>query len=309
MNAGDFITSLATMAGIPTDNEDFVKVMANKELATADFPDGLASGMLGKLLTQEAAKNNSDIAKHFKAEALNAVDGKLLDYVSKYELGDEFSNTLKNTQGSYNKMDMFTEALNKKFTDQLEVAKTNTDDPKIKEKLQEHINTINGLNTKLSEFQDSHVEKSKLTELTEGYEELIMQEKIGNLLGNYDYALPTSKDVNIKTAFSLLENAFTEKGVKVVNDEGILKLRTSDDMEYFDKESKKVSLTEFVDSMMADHKLLKVSDPTKPATIQSNGVTPVPITIGSDAPKGLAEAVQAAEALTHQFDEVDNLNN
>ncbi len=300
MNAGDFITSLAKLAGIAEDNENFVKVMANKELATADFPDELASGLLGKLLTQEAAKNNSDIAKHFKAEALNAVDGKLLDYITKYELGDDFSNTLKNTQGSYNKMDMFTEALNKKFTDQLETAKNNTDDPKLKEKLEEHIRTINGLNGDLEKFKETHVERSELTELTEGYEELIMQEKLNNLLGNYEYALPTSKEVNIRTALSLLENSFTDKGVKVINEEGNLKLRTSDDMEYFNKESKKVSLADFVDTMMADHKLLKVSD-AKPPPAGTNG-TPTPVVIPENAPEGLASAVNEAEALENQFD-------
>lgn len=302
MNTGDFLTSLAKLASIPEDDENFVKIMANKDLATADFPDELASGILGKLLTQEAAKNNSDIAKHFKAEALNAVDGKLLDYVSKYELGDDFLTTLKGTQGSYNKMDMFTEALNKRFTEQLEAAKTNTDDPKIKEKLEEHIRTINGLNGDLEKFKDTHVEKSKLTDLTEGYEELIMQEKINNLLGNYDYALPTSKEVNIKTAFSLLENAFTAKGVKVVNDDGILKLQTSDNMEYFDKESKKVSLTDFVDTMMADHKLLKVSDTAKTAIPGTPGAPASAITVPEGSPKGLADAAAAAKQLEGQFD-------
>ena len=304
MNTGDFITSLATLAGIPTENENFVKVMANKELATADFPDELASGMLGKLLTFEAAKNNSEIAKHFKAEALNAVDGKLLDYVSKYELGDDFSATLKNTQGSYNKMDKFTDALNKRFSEQLEAAKNITDDPKMKDKIQEHIEMINKLNGELSAIKESHVERSKLDDLKDGYEGMILNEKLNNKLSSYDYALPTSKEVNIKTALSLLENSFTDKSVKVVNDEGTLKLRTSDDMDYF-LESKKISLTDFIDTMMADHKLLKVSDATKPTT---NGTSP-PIAVGSDAPEGLAQAVQEAEALTHQFDVDNQINN
>ena len=51
MNTGDLFISLAKQAGIDTEkNEDFLKIMANKELATAEFPDALASDIQKNLL-------------------------------------------------------------------------------------------------------------------------------------------------------------------------------------------------------------------------------------------------------------------
>lgn len=266
MNTGDIFISLAKSVGIDVDkDEDFLKVMANKELATADFPDALASKIQSNLLTLDSAKNNSDLKSHFKAQALNAVDQKLEEFAAKYELGDDFINKLKEKQGTYENMGLTFEKLNEIHISKLQEASTSTDDPKLKKTIEEHIATINGLKGDLSTFQESHVAKTELTELRDGYEEMILDKDIRNLLGNYSYANDAiDKNVNVITAKTLFDQALGTKGVKLVNVEGEITLQTSDGMDYF-VENNKIDTKTFMDTVMADNKLLKSTE-TPPAT-------------------------------------------
>ncbi len=282
MNTGDLFISLAKSAGIDVEkNEDFLKVMANKELATADFPDALAGEIQSKLLTLEAAKNNSDLKSHFKAQALNAVDGKLEEFAAKYGLGDDFINKLKEKQGTYENMGLTFEKLNEVHVAKLEEAMTKTDDPKLKEKLQENIETINGLQGDLSKFKETHAPITEMNEMRDGYEEMILSMGIKSFLSNYDYAnKDIDKSVNIITAQTLVDQALTSKGVKFVTKDGNINLQTNDGMDFFNTENQKIDTQSFLDGVMAEHKLLKTAEP--PATPPGTP-TPTPPVVANGA--------------------------
>ena len=290
MNNGDFITSLAKTTGVPEDNEHFVAIMANKELATAEFPDELASLFQSKLLTFESAKNNSELNKHFKAESLNAVDGKLNELAEKYELGEELINTMKGTQGTYNRMDFFGENLVKSFEKKIEEAKNTTDDPKAKERLEELQTQVNTLNGDMATFKDTHMLISEFDDMRDGYEEMILEGGLKSMLGNYTYAnKEVDKTVNVTMASTLLSQALTEKGVKVVNKEGILTLEKTDGTEYFE-DNQKVELKGFVESTLAHYKLLQTTEPATPPA--PNGLSTEPVKVADNAPKGLEEGLR-----------------
>lgn len=290
MNNGDFLSSIAKMAGVADDNEHLVALMANKDLATADFPDDLASSIQSKILTLDSAKSNSDLHKHFKAEFFNTVDGKLNELAEKHGLGEELINTMKGTSGTFNRMDFFGENLSSMLNAKIEEAKNATDDPKAKERLEELQGQVNTANGDLAKFKETHVLKSELDEMRDGYEVMILDGSLKNMLSTYTFVDP----INPAMAKTLFDQSLTEKGLHVVNKEGNLVLEKTDGTEYYNETNQKVELKGFMDATLAHHKLLKTTETPPPPASGFSGSSE--IKVADDAPKGLAEGLAEMKA-------------
>ncbi|KKN67199.1 hypothetical protein LCGC14_0463720 [marine sediment metagenome] len=281
MLAGEFINSLAKMAGVPEDNEHLVKLLAVKEVATAEVADDFSTAILSKLMTMDAALNNPEIVNKLKAESLNAVDDKLGALAKDiFNADDTFIETLKTTKGTYNRMDLFAKHVSEAHAaaiKTLEESKGTTDDKGAKAELQK---TIDDLNGELSGLRESTVSSTDHQAKVDSYENKILDLHKNSLFSNYDYALDVSKDVNILTASSLFNSELTKLGVEVVNDNGNLVLKTKlengDYTKYF-KDNKEVTPKDLADAVLAEHKLLKVSDtPLTPPTPGTPAVPPAP---------------------------------
>ena len=298
MLLGEFVNSLAKMAGVPEDNEHLVKLLAVKEVATAEVADELSTAIQSKLMTKDSAINNKEIVDAIWAKALNAVDGKL-EEISKgvFDFDDAFIETMKSTKGTYARMDFFAKNIqqtHKAAITILEEAKGSTDDTG-KAELQTKIDELNG---ELAGIKDTTVSLSDHNEMVKSNELKMLDLHKKNLFSNYNYALDVSKEVNVLTASSLFDNELNKLGVTIVNDNGNLVLKTKldngDFTKYF-KDNKEVSPKDLADGLFAEHKLLKVNGDTTPAG------TPLvtPIVTGTPAPNNGADLSAVAIANAH----------
>lgn len=302
MLLGEFVNSLAKMAGVPEDNEHLVKLLAVKEVATAEIAGDLSTAIQSSLMTKDSAINNKEIVDTIWAKALNAVDGKL-EEISKgvFDFDDTFIDTMKSGKGTYARMDLFANKI--KETHQaaikiLEDAKGGTDDTG-KAELQTKIDELNG---ELATIKDTTVSLNEHNEMVKNSESKMLDLHKKNLFSNYNYALDVSKDVNVLTASSLFDSELNRLGVTIVNDNGNLVLKTKldngDYTKYF-KDNKEITPKDLADEILAQHKLLKVNGvPPAPPTPP---IPPVPPAPGSgadaDAIRIATEHVQSLQTL------------
>lgn len=302
MLLGEFVNSLAKMAGVDEKDENLVKLLAVKEVATAEVADELSSAIQSKLMTLEAALNNPEIVNKLKAESLNAVDDKLVSLAKdKFEMDDTFIETLKGTKGTYNRMDLFVNSIqeaHKTAIKVLEDAKEGTGDTG-KAELQKKIEELNG---ELVTIKEGTVPLNDHNEMVKNNELKMLDLHKKNLFSNYNYALDVSKEVNVLTASSLFDNELNKLGVTIVNENGNLVLKTKLEdgnyTKYFNKENKEITPKELADGLFAEHKLLKVNGNVTPPVPVGTPV-PIPIVTGMPAPNNGADQSAVAIANAH----------
>ncbi|PCJ57926.1 MAG: hypothetical protein COA65_08685 [Rhodospirillaceae bacterium] len=293
MILGDLLNSLAKTAGIDEKDENLVKLMAIKEVATAEIADDLGSKIQSSLMTMDAALNNPEIVNKLKAESLNPVDDKLNTLAKDtFGMDDTFIETLKNTKGTYNRMDLFASSVLKAHQTAIKVleeTKAGTTNPEVKSELQGEIDRLNG---ELSGIKDSTVSSAEHKEMIDGYESLMQELQLKNMFSNYNYAMDVSKDVNIGVASSIFQNELHKRGVELVNENGNLVLKTKLDNGEYTKyfvDNKEITPKDMADRLFAEHKLLKVNGTPEPTTTPVNIPVATPTGSGAD-PEAVAIA-------------------
>jgi hypothetical protein len=265
MKLGDFLNTIAGKTG---KTEEIKAVLNNTALATIEIDDALANDINSALLTIEGAKNNQALKAHFSTLALNGVDAEILNSIEALGFDDAVKTELLGEKNTYQKHRKLTAEI-KKTVEALKVA-TQKDDPKMIEK---YTAQINKLQSELSGVKESHIPKSELETLKKQHEGELTNFIVRNTLSTKKYANETvSPDINIEFANVVLSRALAEKGVVLVKDGNVLKLKQAADpaLDYYDGQQKAVACGDFVDKTLADAKILAVSDPKK-----TTPVTPV----------------------------------
>ncbi len=153
---------------------------------------------------------------------------------------------------------------------------------------------INELNQKLAQSIDAH--KAEIGTLTKQYESQMLDHRVLSCLQGRNYAnKDVPAEVNAKFAKTLLSEALEAKGVKLVNENGALKLKQAANVEldFYDENHKAVSFEDFAAKVLADNKLLAVTDPNR----VNNPPTPPVITPDGGQQQntaGFNAAIQAA---------------
>jgi hypothetical protein len=250
MKLGDFLNNMASKVGKQNDKA-IIDLLSRTDISQIDVADEVANIMVSELMSLDGAKNNSAIKSHFIAEALNGVDAELSTTVN--ELGLD-ANIFRDNKNTYEKV--------RKLRETIKDLQEQKSDAKGKEKA-ELQKTINELNDKLAQMIDGH--KKELEETKSQYEGQMLNHLMFSSLKGKNYAnkdMPA--DTSAKIAQVLITDELAKLGVKTVNDGGVLRLkRTKDDTEYFDDNHKQVTYDDFVTKVLADNKLLAVSDPAK----------------------------------------------
>lgn len=272
MKTGDFISSLATITNVNLDGVD----------TTTEIPDEIANKIKTSLYTKESALANPDIINRLKAESLDAVDGKLKDMAKDLGLGDGFIHNLTEVKGTYNRMD----SLKKAVLDAKKLALADT-------KGVDNSDEINKLNNELATLKESTISRSDYDIKIKEYETLVSENanrllrlKSEGLFSHKNWAMDVSPEANLQTAINLFNSELKSKELQLV-DNGQLKLQTKEGSDYF-VENKTISPQDFANDLLANHKLLKVSEPQK-------STTSTPMATTMDA--GLMEAVNQANQL------------
>jgi hypothetical protein len=277
MKIGDFLNKMASKVGKQNDKA-IIDLLNRTEISQIEIADDVANAMVSELMSFDGAKNNSTIKSHFLAEALNGVDAELATTVN--ELGLD-ADIFKDNKNTYEKV--------RKLRETIKDLQEQKSDAKGKEKA-ELQKTINELNEKLAQMIEGH--KKELEETKSQYEGQMLNHLMFSSLKGKNYAnkdMPA--DTSAKIAQVLITDELAKLGVKTVNDSGILRLkRTKDDTEYFDDNHKQVTYDDFVTKVLADNKLLAVSDPAKGNNPLKPPIVGDPIKVEGD--KGTQQIVE-----------------
>jgi NADH dehydrogenase/NADH:ubiquinone oxidoreductase subunit G len=248
MKFGTLLSDLAKKAGVDTTQQDFVSLLSHD----IEIPDAIATKLNQGLLNIDAAKNNPDIKKALRAEALNGVDSKISELLEELGITSEATEILEE-KNSFEKIAKLT----RKVKD-LESKKAGATKKEDKDALE---TKIADLNKELKTAKDSITAKEKeWQDLRNG--DLTNFEIQKKLLGK-EYALPKemNADLKVTTAQSAINMALQAKGYKLVrNEQGSLQIVDKDGNKAYSDSHEELQVDSFIDGALAQNKLLKVND-------------------------------------------------
>lgn len=249
----DLVTLLAAKTGLDLANEPALTDLLSANLSVSDEAFTKLEGGINNMITLEAAKNNSQLAAHFKAASLLPADTEINNLIAKLGLDDTAKGEFAAEKSTYKKIGMLVEK-----AQALAEAKSGAK-PGDKDALQKEIDRLNAAIN--AEKQNAQAAIAAAKNEAEGH---ILNYAIDSVLGskNYSDAIPAS--VRLTTAKTLLEQELQKQGLKPVrNADGSIKLVKADnpELEYYDNNNKKVGFGEFTDSILSTHAMLKVSAP------------------------------------------------
>lgn len=249
---GTWISELADIAGY--DKSKLIDLLS----VNAQIPDDLVTAVNSNLMTLDTAKNNIELKKYFHAQALNGIDAELKNVLSELELDDDSRQAIESETSSYKRV-----SKSLKLVKELEAKKSQANTKGEKTELQKEIDRLNNeiKTTKLQMQEKENEFNSKL-------ESTLTEYQLNSILSSKNYAFgDMPKDVLTLTAKNLLQSALTSKGVKIVRENDKLKLVRAEapDLDYRENNTP-VNIGDFVDRVLADNKLLKVSE-AEPKTV------------------------------------------
>lgn len=264
MKIGDFLTTLARKSNMEADPH-LISLLSNSEIANREIADEFAHALDTNLMSLEGAKNNPAVLNHYKPIILKAVDDKFAVIAEKYGISEE----LLTEKSSYKKFDILESGIEKRIKE-IEAKQGTTGDKEKEAKLTAQLQELQTQMQKLNEQKNQDIEDVKSK-----YESEITEMHVKNQLASIKFAtkdLPA--DVNTQIARTLIDSKLKEQGALLVRKDGELKLVQADnpEMDFVDSGYKKVSFSDFTQKVLADNKLLEVSNPTPQPTPQQQTV-------------------------------------
>lgn len=277
MNLGEFLNSNATQLGISPEDAFLKSITGNANVTAINVPDELVTSFSDAqkgLMTEEAAKQNPNLKKHFSALALNIVDTELENTAEKMGVEKEKIKEIYAREKYTNKR---VEAIAKELETAIKAknALAPTDDKK-HEKLNEQIEGLNKDILRINAERETERSETKLATSNK-----LREYKYNEIFNRFDYTGEIPKDVQAITARNVFSRALKANNLKVEFEEetGNLSLFTNENTDHF-KDNKKVSFDDFLNSTLAENGLLKVTK-TVAAPVK---VTPTPVQIAAGTP-------------------------
>lgn len=252
--AGDFITKLATMAGVSLSDPDLVSILSSSEFASYKLPDAIASKINAGILTPDSARNNEALRKHYHAEILNGLDSNIESMMEKLGIDSDLAEQIKQEKKTTDKYGKLIEQLN-----ELHAKKAKATTSADKKELTDEIAKLNSKVLELSEnLKKAPVERDQF------WSERLKGKAVQNMLTAFKYAGEQNipKEVLIETASVLLNRKLNENKIRLEYnpDNDNISLKTESGMDFY-KDNTPVSFKDFASSVLAESKLLEIPAP------------------------------------------------
>lgn len=290
INISDFIKYQFKKAGVEI-SATINDVLNNPELPKINLDDELVKKVNESLMTVEVAKENPIIKQHFRAIALNPIDEDIKKLLIEYEVPEAEAAAIIAEKNTYEKIP----AAFKSIKTQLDGKATKAvgDKASLIKTIEEKDAIILANNAKAMAEKNQLIQENKLKEL---------DWNIGGSLSGYNYSKNYGKRENaIDLAKIILGRKLQEDNAKVIlGADGQPKLVSATDeaLEYT-RESQKISYKDYIDKLVADEKMIEVTDTnqTKPTNIipPTNGTKKdfVPPRAAADLDNEFASALKA----------------
>lgn len=251
---GSLISNLLKKSGVDTTDAKYADVLSIQ----TELPDEGASALEQKLIPMDTAHTNPKIRGIIQSELLDGVDAEISTSLDDFEFDDASKTELKAIKKTTDKL----KAIAKKVKE-LEAKKAASSKDIDKTALQSKIDALNAeLNTSKTTYE------KQIAELKTSHQTELLDRDIEGSLVGYNYANKNlSADDNIFLANKKVKDALSEKGWKVTRDPNnpkVLIIVDKDGIPATDENHNKVIYKGFTDGILANAKMLAVSDPKDP---------------------------------------------
>lgn len=268
MTLGELLNKLAGKAGLQN-NPGLVSLLSDSNLANTEVGADFANGIDTALMSLAGAKNNPDVQKHFRAETLNTIDAQLSPFAKKYGFDTEF----EEEKSTFKRIDLLESKLAALIAAAEAKAGKGEGGAEV-EKLKKDLLAMQNQLTTITAAKDK-----ELAELRESHAKSVLDMLIGTELKGKHYANEELGDTNVTIARTLLDEALKSKGAILVNEDGKIAIKRADNttLSLLDASNNPVQFSDFTNQLLADKKLLAVTDePKKPSipttvTVQPGG--------------------------------------
>ncbi len=285
----DLISQLCQLTGVKSDDQDLIGVLSNAELTKINVPNSISNAIMNGLMTLDSAKNNWELKNHFKASNLAPIDESIMNLMNDLELGEDSVNSVKSEKNTYAKLPLVLAALKSK----LEGAANSGQGANVD--VEAFNKQITDLNAQIETLKTNH--GTAIEELNASNETKLLNLMINNYLSGKTYAAEsenTPKELLLPGIYQKIQDAFNSNQIKPILNGNNINLRQikNPEMEYF-KDNKPVSFSAFVDSILAENKLLAVSNHQQqnPGGVQ----TPITVAQGGEGPNISDDFFKATE--------------
>lgn len=245
----ELIESLANQAGIDTQSEGYIKLIQDKRLSEVAVPDDVEKAIFNGILTKEAAKNDKDVAGHFKVRYMKSAEVAQKRALKDLGVSDEIISelekevdTIKRIEMSYPKIAEFYKS----------TATSDEGGTKYKSLLTTHNQTLE----KLQQLETTWSEKEKTWNSTMESREIDWE--VNNLLNGYTL----TDTIPSEDARFLINKKIKESPYIIRKDNGKIGVfqKENPDLVALEK-NKPLSLKDITDVYVAPY--LKKADTTK----------------------------------------------
>ena len=278
MTLAEFIQELSERVQIDAADEQLKALVMNPALSNVQVPSSVAASVQQRLMTENEAKINPVVKKHFTGTALSTVDSKIKDLLDEFSFDDETKTSILTEQSTYNRIPMLAKAI--ADAKDRSISATGGEKKALVDKITELQNLLNA---------EKEGRKSDIFNVNSQWESKLTEKELYAMFSGYNYALDLDKDVTISTAKGLWEKKLKERGGKYVFTNDGLKLVNAEAPDLpFTIDNKTVDVKSFTENVLAEAKLLKVQGqaPASP----TNTPTPTPVQVA----KQVAPAAKAA---------------
>lgn len=251
----EFLTMLATKAGVKIDDEKIKPLLAAPELAGVTIPDELVTPIDNGLLSIASARNNHpDLKNHYFSQAYDGLDKELDRFVEEAGVPEEVKTEIKAEKSSTKRAVLIANKIR-----ELEQKKANSGQGE-KAELQKQIDSLHA---------ELRTEKEGIKKIRQEYEQKLKDKDMAYNLRNvltkyktiYDELPVQVKDITLK---ALIENELqADSAVLSVDESGQLIIRKKDGSNLFGEDNRVFTPETWLDKTMSRNKILVVNDPNQ----------------------------------------------
>lgn len=247
------LEKLLQKAGVDTSSDEFTSLIQRKELLV-EIPDNINSS-LTSLMSLNEAKNNQQIKSHFKAEALDPFNNKIVNWLTEHGVDEATAKQISEDNNTYNKV----EVAIKKIAE-LKDRQSNSTSKGQTAELERKINELSAqLSKTVSEAQREKEEA--INAIRQQYDNEFTEMQINQIIASKPLPGQFGVDIETKIAREFLNKKLAEKNAALKKIDGKLKIVAKDDdkLLIFDN-GKELDLDTLTNLALAENKFIKVSD-------------------------------------------------
>lgn len=264
MTLAEFIQELSERVQIDAADEQLKALVMNPALSNVQVPSNVAASVQQRLMTENEAKINPVVKKHFTGTALSTVDSKIKDLLDEFSFDEETKASILTEQSTYNRIPMLAKAI--ADAKDRSITATGGEKKALVDKINELQNLLNA---------EKEARKADINNVNSQWESKLTEKELYAMFSGYNYALDLDKDVTISTAKGLWEKKLKERGGKYVFTNDGLKLVNAEAPDLpFTIDNKTVDVKSFTENVLAEAKLLKVQGQTPATPTQTPTPTP-----------------------------------